>query len=223
MIKTVIVDDDQEAAEALKRNIHMKDGIEVIDIYTDGRVAVECCSKKHPDIILMDVRMPVMDGIEASRLLKQKAPEIKILILTLFSEKESMIKAIENNCDGFLFKGHKAKEIISIIKNTINGLNTFERQVQAVFHEQNIFSSNKSISGADLRLLNLLTDREKEIIGLITEGKKDAEIASILFISEGYLRNKLVEIREKVGVHNSKELAAWWTRMEMKKFYQTES
>jgi len=214
VIKVIIVDDDKDAALALKRNIDGTDGIEVVGIFNDGKTAVTQCFDKHPDIILMDVRMPIIDGIEASRLIKQQHPTIKILILTLFSERENMIKAIKNNCDGFLFKGHKSEELVAIIKNTYQGMNTFENEVQNVFHEH-IFNSDyhKHNNEVDLKALDKLTKREQDIVRLITAGKKDTEIAGELFISEGYLRNILVEIREKLGLRNSKELAVWGAKM----------
>lgn len=214
MISVVIVDDDKDAALALKRNIDGMDDIKVVGIYHNGREAATLCFDKNPEVILMDVKMPVMDGIEASKLIKKRNPKIKILILTLFSEKESMINAIKANCDGFLFKGHRSEEILSVIKNTFQGLHTFENDVQSVFHEH-IFNSNynRSINEVDLKALNLLTKREEDIVRLITDGKKDSEIAGKLFISEGYLRNILVELREKLGLRNSKELAVWGAKM----------
>ncbi len=214
MIRIIIVDDDNDAAMALKRNIDGREAIQVVAIYNNGRDVVSSYEDKQADIILMDVRMPHMDGIEASKLIKQANPATKILILTMFPEKDNMINAIRYNCDGFIYKGHKSDEIISIIKNTYKGLNTFEKEVQAVFHEH-VFHAviNNSGSVPDNSNLSKLTEREQDIVRLITAGKKDNEIAKELFISEGHLRNKLVEIREKLGLRNSKELAVWGARM----------
>jgi len=94
------------------------------------------------------------------------------------------------------------------------GLNTFENDVQAVFHEDIINSNNhRSNNEVDFKELELLTERERDIVRLITAGKKDTEIAGELYLSEGYLRNILVEIREKLGLRNSKELAVWGAKM----------
>lgn len=214
MIRVIIVDDDIDAASALKRNIDGQEGINVVGIFCNGMLAVTNSLELNPDIILMDVRMPIMDGIEASRLIKQKKPYIKILILTLFSEKENILRVIKTNCDGFLFKGHKSDEIIAIIKSTCRGLNTFENEVQTVFLDHfSSFINNNNFEDIDIKGLELITEREQDIVRLITAGKKDSEIAAELFISEGYLRNKLVEIRDKLGLRNSKELAVWGARM----------
>lgn len=101
-----------------------------------------------------------------------------------------------------------------MIKNTYLGMNTFENNVKEVFYEH-IFNSNysRNINEVDMKELNLLTKREQDIVRLITAGKKNSEIAKELYLSEGYLRNILVEIREKLGLRNSKELAVWGAKM----------
>ena len=214
MIRVVIVDDDKDAALALKRNINGRDKIVVVNLFHNGKDAATLCFDDNPDIVLMDVKMPGMDGIEASKIIKNKNPRIKILILTLFSEKECMINAIKANCDGFIFKGHRSEEIISIINNTYKGMNTFEKDVQETLREQ-IINSNQNYNNneIDRKALELLTEREKDIVRLIIAGKKDNEIAGDLHLSEGYLRNILVEIRDKLGLRNSKELAVWGAKM----------
>lgn len=213
MIRVIIVDDDIDAAKALKRNIDGMDGISVVEIFNNGKEAVENYIKSNPDVILMDIRMPHMDGIETSRLIKQQNPNVKILILTLFPEKDNMLKAIQTSCDGFLYKGHKAEEIISIIKDSFNGLNIFEKEVKDTFKEQLFKTDYLKKNNEDLKTLTMLTKRERDIVRLIASGKKDVEIANELFISEGYLRNLLVETREKLGLRNSKELAVWGAKM----------
>lgn len=110
MIKVVIVDDDKDAALALKRNIDGKEGISVVGIFLNGKDAAAFCMDKNPDVILMDVKMPLMDGIEASTIIKKKNPNVKILILTLFSDKNNMLGAIKANCDGFCIKATRVKK-----------------------------------------------------------------------------------------------------------------
>jgi DNA-binding NarL/FixJ family response regulator len=212
MIRTIIVDDDIDAAMALKRNIDGVDVIRVVAVFNNGKEVVDGFSRLHPDVILMDIRMPIMDGIEATRLIKQADKSVKILILTLFSNKFEIIKAMNINCDGYVIKGHKGDELVRIIKNVHKGMNTYESQVQNILHEY-VFKEAHSSNDVDRQGLYLLKKRETDIVALLTEGKTNAEIAGELFLSEGYVRNQLVEIREKLGLRNSKELAVWGAKM----------
>ena len=210
MIQVIIADDDRDAADALKRNIEGQDDIRVVAICENGKEAVDRCIELCPDIVLMDVRMPVMDGIEASRLIKQENEKIKILIMTLFAEKDHVIKAFQNFCDGYIYKGHKSEEIITIIRNTCNGLNTYDREAEKIIREHisGQYKQNGQNSG-DISDIKKLTAREIDIARLITAGRKNSEISSELFLSEGHVRNTLAEIFLKVEVRNSKELAVW--------------
>ncbi len=210
MIRVIIADDDRDAALALKRNIEMQDDIRIVEICENGRAAVDRCLELRPDIVLMDVRMPVMDGVEAGRLIKQSSDSIKILIMTLFTDKDNVIKAFPNCCDGYIFKGHRSEEIISIIRNTCNGMNTYDKEAQNIISEHMSEQHEKQGQNrGDISDLKKLTEREIDIARLITAGRKNSEIASELFLSEGYVRNTLAEIFRKVKVRNSKELAVW--------------
>ena len=210
MIKVIIADDDKDASEALKRNIDGQDGLRVVAVCVNGQEAVDRAFELLPDIVLMDIRMPVMDGIEAGRLIKQQSDNIKILIMTLFAEKDLVIKAFQNFCDGYIYKGHKSEEIISIIKGTCNGINAYDIEAEKILREHisEHYSQNRE-NDTDMSDLKKLTARESDIARLITAGRKNAEIASELFISEGHVRNTLAEIFRKVEVRNSKELAVW--------------
>ena len=212
MIRVIIVDDDTDAAMALKRNIDGFDIIKVVGVFGNGKEVVEEFHILHPDVILMDIRMPVMDGIEASRLIKQADQSVKIMILTLFYEKYEIIKALNINCDGYVNKGHKSEELITVIKNVYKGMNTYENRVYEIFHKY-VFKDENLVNDDDMKCLHLLKRREVDIVALLTEGKTNAEIASELFLSEGYVRNQLSEIREKLGLRNSKELAVWGAKM----------
>jgi len=212
MIRTIIVDDDIDAAMALKRNIDGSEGIKVVGLFHTGKDVVDGFSILHPHVILMDIRMPGMDGIEASKLIKKKDKLVKILILTLFTEKLDIIKAININCDGYINKGHKSEELITFINNVHKGMNTFESKVQDIFRDY-VFGNESSENNTDINSLSLLKKRELDIISLLTKGKTNSEIAAELFISEGYVRNQLLEIRDKLGLRNSKEMAVWGAKM----------
>ncbi len=209
MILVIIVDDDIEAARALKRNIDGKEGIVVTGLFNSGMEAVDSCLKIKPDIVLLDIKMPGMDGIEVCGLIKRTDPNIKILILTFYQIKDNEIAAIKSGCDGYLYKGHTSNELISIIKSTSMGFSTYENGVRETIHDQLSDKREIRTTNADIEKLS---EKQREIIRWITAGKKDAEIAKELFVSEGHLRNQLVSIRELLGLRNCKELAVWGAR-----------
>lgn len=209
MIRVIIVDDDIEAAKALKRNIDGKEDIVVTGLFDNGPEAVDSCLITKPDIVLLDINMPGMDGIEVCGRIKQTDPGIKILILTFYQIKDNEIAAIKNGCDGYLYKGHTSNELTAIIKSTSIGFSTYENGVRETIYGQLSDKTEHCKTNADTAKLS---EKQKEIIRRITAGKKDAEIAKELYISEGYLRNQLVSIREMLGLRNSKELAVWGAR-----------
>lgn len=209
MIQVMIVDDDIEAARALKRNIDGKESIVVTGLFDNGMEAVDSCLEIKPDLVILDIQMPGMDGIEVCRRIKQIDPNIKILILTFYRIRDNEISAIKSGCDGYLYKGHNSEELIAVIKSTLVGLSTYENRVRETIHDQ--MSDKAEIRTANAGL-EKLSKKQKDIISLITAGKKDAEIAGELYIDEGYLRNQLVTIRGILGLRNSKELAAWGAR-----------
>jgi len=206
MIKVMIVDDDIESAKALKRNIDGQDGISVIAVINSGAEAIERCKEINPDIVLMDAKMPEISGIEACRQIKESNPDVKVMILTFYQVKENELNALKYGCDGYIYKGHTSEELTAIIKSTYAGFSTFESKVKNTLHEHMTADRPNDIDAVGLAKL---TEREIDIVRLITAGKKDAEISKELSVSEGYIRNQLVDIRDKLGLRNSKELAVW--------------
>jgi len=207
MMRILVADDELDAADALKRNIDGREGIKIVGLAANGREAIRLCGLHHPDIILMDIHMPVMDGIEASGQIKSLCPNVKIVILTMFREKENVFGALKAHCAGYVYKGHKSDEIISILKNISMGFSVYENGVSDVLRE------NTGNVLLDRTLFQKLSEREIEIIRLVTAGKKDNEIAGILFLDSGYVRNCLLGIREKLGVRTTKDLAVLGARM----------
>ena len=210
MIRTLIVDDDNEVAVALIRNIDQRDSISVIGIALNGKEAVGLCNQLKPDVVLMDIRMPVMDGIVASKIIKERYPSIKIIMLTLFKDEGQVLHAVQDECDGYLFKGNRSEKIIGVIKNVYNGFNTFESGAQKIIRNHMKSDIDKRIEDSELCKLS---KREIEIVRLMTSGINNIEIAKQLHLSEGYIRNQLVIIREKLNLRNSLELVAWGAKL----------
>ncbi len=211
MIRVLIADDEYEVAAALRRNIEGLEGIHVVGIARDGQEALDACGSLHPDVALLDIRMPGMDGIEAARRIKHAYPEIKVVILTMFQEEDQILRAVRDGCDGYLVKGARGETIADAVKNVHHGLATFEHGVHAVL--RNRLAGEDGDAPQDPDGLSRLSPREIEIVRLMTAGRTNAEIARQLFLSEGYIRNQLVVIRGKLDVRNSLELVAWGAKM----------
>ena len=210
MIRLLIADDEPEVAVALTRNIDGHEGIRVVGLASDGQEALRLCGELHPDVVLMDIRMPGMDGLAATKTIKEQFPEIRIIILTLFKEDAQILTAVRSACDGYLFKGHKSDAVVAAIRNVMLGLSAFDQDAQAVISNQ---MKSPAPGMADRSELAKLSEREIEIVRLMTAGKNNLEISKILYLSEGHIRNQQVVIREKLALRSSLELVVWGAKM----------
>jgi len=212
MIKVMIVDDVNILRTGLKRVIEKDAEMCVIATAANGQEALDMCAIEEPDIILMDLKMPVCDGVEATRLIKKRSQSIKIIILTTFNDDESIKKALINGASGYVLKDIDESELLSTIKNTHKGLVTVHQDVFSSLKNQleNKLKedSNKSID----KSVKLLSDKEICIINLIAHGKSYREISSDLYIAEGTLRNNVSEILKKLNMKDKTQLIVYAVR-----------
>ncbi|MCY8144116.1 response regulator transcription factor [Bacillus haynesii] len=209
----VIVDDQQIVREGLKMVLSLHDEINIVGEASDGEKLLELLTRTQPEIILMDIRMPVMDGIEATKLVKEKYPDIKVIILTTFNESEYIFTGLKNGADGYILKDSDSQEIIDSIKTACEGnilLNPkvtlkVVKALNAVEHQKNIDQE----SGEREKLMQLLTPRELEVAKHIMEGKSNKAIGSALFITEGTVKNYVSRILEKLYLNNRTELCLY--------------
>jgi len=207
VIRVLITDDDVDVAGGLKLNIEGVEGIEVVGIADSGTAAIRFCDERFVDVVLMDLKMPTMDGLEAARRIKASHPEIRILILTSFALDDQVIQSIKSSCSGYILKGHRAERVVSIVQSVYEGFSVFDPEAHLALESQvTRFAPNK----AELKVLN---PQEIKMVALVTEGRTDQEIALQLCMDHGHVRNRLSQIREKLGLRNSKELAVWGARM----------
>ena len=210
MIRILIAEDEPEAAAALKKNIDGRGGILVLATAGNGLEAVELCRRYHPDVVLMDIMMPQMDGIEASRIILQENPAIKILILTLFAEPAYIQETLRLHLSGYILKGRQSEVLISCIQQAMAGFHIADQTVMAELDQG--FSSQEQDQG-DLAKAALLTETEKKVVSHIIIGRTNLEIANTMNFTEGYVRNMISRILMKTELPNSKALAAWGFRM----------
>lgn len=198
-LKLLIVDDDQLVIDSLCIILSTDDDFEVIGYALNGEEAIDFC-KKHPvDIVLMDIQMPVMDGITACRVIKKQYPHIKIIMLTTFHDYKNIHQSLLSGASGYLLKSDDTEKQIATIK--------------AVYSGFPIISEEALKSYAETERDQQLTPRENEIVELIANGKSNKEIARQLFISEGTVRNTISIILDKLELRDRTQLAIYyWQR-----------
>lgn len=193
-MKIIIVDDDALIRESLSLTLALEDDIEIMGEAEDGMVAVELCERVQPDVVLMDIRMPRMDGIAATRMIKESLPEVKIMMLTTFADKDNIQQALASGADGYLLKTDETEAIAGKLRGLLSGGGVLDAEVL----KQLIRPVNP--------LMDKLSTRERDIARLVAQGLTNKEIAAQLFLSEGTVRNKILVIMEKLNVNNRTQL-----------------
>ena len=201
-IRLLLVDDQELFVKSLKRVIESDArDIEVIGMAPNGAVAVEAVEKLSPDLVLMDVRMPVMDGVEAVKLIKRRQPDILVVMLTTFEDDEYVLSAVANGASGYLLKDIDPGRLIVAIRAVAGGVCLFDQKVLPKIVQQNRGEQRPEPKSPDSPL-ERLTTREKEILALIKEGKDNEEIGNSLHLGVQTVRNYISLIYAKTGIHN---------------------
>ncbi len=209
MIKILVADDSAILRNGLKIILEQDKEIEVLGCAENGKEAYEMCKEYNPDIVLMDIRMPVSDGIEGTSLIKSFNENIKVIILTTFDDKSTISKVIEKGADAYVLKDIKDEDLINIIKSAVNGFNIIQGSVYKsikTVYKPNITAKEKK------EFTSIITKREKEIIKLIVDGFDNKEISQKLFIAEGTLRNSISVILNKLELKDRTQLAVFAIR-----------
>ncbi len=210
MIKVLIADDQELIRESLKIVLQTKENIEVTDAVENGQEVIKSIRKKLPDVILMDVRMPKMDGVQCTKIIKENYPAIKIIILTTFDDDEYVYNALKYGASGYLLKGISMEELVKAIATVYSGkaminpdiatkvVELFSKMAQADFSIQ-----------VDEKASESLTKTEIKIIEQVEYGYSNKEIADRLSLSEGTVRNYLSTILNKLELRDRTQLAIW--------------
>ena len=208
-IKVLIADDQMLFAESLKLVLEQRsENIEKIEIVNNGEDAVKITGTFRPDIILMDIHMPVMNGVEASKIIKEKYPETKIIILTMDTADKYISDVLANDAEGYMLKDIPTNELIMAIKAVHEGSVLISPVIAKKLVLQ--INSKKENSSENPRWINELSKREREVLSLISEGYDNIEIAEKLFIAEQTVKNYVSVIYTKLGTHNRYSAMQMW-------------
>jgi DNA-binding NarL/FixJ family response regulator len=201
--RVLIADDDALIREGLKIILQTDDRFEVADCVDNGLKAVEYCSRHQVDVALLDVRMPVMDGLEAARQISSKT-ETKPLILTTFDDDDFIIDAVKNGARGYLLKSSPPARIMDAITIVHDGGTVMQDVAMDIIKGE--LSSGGKCGIPD----GLLTEREKEIAALVAKGFSNRDIAARLYMSEGTVKNYISAILGKTGLEHRTQLAIYY-------------
>lgn len=203
MIKILLVDDQMILAEGIKAVLLSCKDFEVCGIALDGAQAVELCESLHPDVVLMDIRMPNMNGVVATKRIKETNPEIKIVILTTFDDSDYILSAINNGASGYLLKDVGASALIDAVKNAYAGDTILPAKIaKKITDVAAILTSDKEIK---LRNAFGFSEREVEVALMIADGFTNRQIAAALKLADGTARNYISAIYLKLGVDSRLE------------------
>jgi DNA-binding NarL/FixJ family response regulator len=206
-IRVLLVDDQALFREGLETLLSVHKDIQVVGQASNGQEALEAAAKVHPDVVLMDVRMPILDGVQATRRLKRALPECRVIVLTTFDDDEYVFDALRAGAVGYLLKDVASARLVEAIRGTARGESILEPSVAAkVIAEFTRVSSMVPAAQID-QLVEPLSERELEILAWIARGYSNKEIASQLFIAEGTVKNHVTHILGKLGVRDRTQAA----------------
>ncbi len=203
MIRIVIVDDQVIVTEGLRKIFEAAPAIEVVGVAYDGEQALKQVGTLEPDLVLMDLKMPVMNGILATRAIREQYPKIYILVLTTYSADEWVFDAIRAGASGYLLKDIDRHALVAAIEGTVEGQTHIDPAVA-----DKLFALARQQVKPDTTIFADLTERELTILRYIAHGLTAATIAAKLHLAEGTIRNNLTVLLEKLHVEDRAQAAA---------------
>jgi DNA-binding NarL/FixJ family response regulator len=203
MIRVLVCDDQAVVRDGLEMILNSDPKIQVVATAEDGAQALELIPQSEPQVILMDLKMPGMNGIQATREIKKQHPDIQVLVLTTFGDDEWVFDAIRSGADGYLLKGTERSELIAAVKGTVSGETYVDPGVAG-----RLFSHvQKSTTQSNTTVTEALSEREIDVLRLLARGFTNAEIAEELSLSQGTVRNYVSAILAKLEVEDRTQAA----------------
>ena len=217
VIRVLIVDDHALYRRGLQTVLATEDGIEVVGEAADGVEAVEEAEEKLPDVIIMDVGMPKRGGIEACRVIKQRVPSARILMLTSSEDESNLFEAVRAGANGYLLKDVPTEEVAAGIRGLHHGQSLLSPLMASKLLDEFAQISQRDTTPAPTPGLEVprLTQRELDILQLVARGRLNREIAGELFISENTVRNHIRNILDKLQMHSRMEAAMFAVRQRL--------
>jgi DNA-binding NarL/FixJ family response regulator len=202
VIRVLIADDHAVVRAGLAQLLGTFDGVELVGAAADGEQAVTLCEERHPDVVLMDLEMPVLDGIEATRRVRAARPEIAVVVLTSFSDRERILRALDAGAAGYLLKDAEPSELARAIEAAARGEAPLDPKAARA-----LLSARRAPGPAEG-----LSEREREVLAMVAEGLPNKVIAQQLAISEKTVKAHLTSVYRQIGVSDRTQAALWAQR-----------
>ncbi len=200
--RIIITDDHQLILDGLRSIIAGESDLQLLAEANNGQQALSLCESLQPDLVLMDIDMPVMNGLEATTQIKKKFPSVRVMVLTMHDEAALVKRIMEIGADGYMLKNADQEELLSAIRKVAGGEKHYSEKVLNALKEGKTDSSQFSLRPTDAVLLSTLTEREVEILRLLAEGLSNKEIGDKIFISHRTVDTHRTNLMKKLDVHN---------------------
>jgi DNA-binding NarL/FixJ family response regulator len=203
-VRVLVVDDQELVRDGIASLLGIQPGISVVGTASDGKEAIEKTLSAAPDVVLLDVRMPVMDGVEACAVLRRRAPACRVVMLTTFDDEEYVVEALKAGASGYLLKNLPADKLANAVRLAHAGVAQFDTSVTGHL------ASALAATGQDRPPPTTeLTAREIDILRLVAAGSTNREIAARLYVSEGTVKNHMSRILTRLGLRDRTQAALY--------------
>ncbi|MFQ3617405.1 MAG: response regulator transcription factor [Cyanobacteriota bacterium] len=205
MIRVVLADDQHLIRQGMKALLELESDLQIIGEAENGQIAVQQVERLHPDLVLMDIRMPVMDGVAATEAIARQFPSTKVLILTTFDDQEYVTAALQNGATGYLLKDTPSEDLAEAIRAAHKGYTQISPGILPKLLAQVAPSPAPPLIPPDG--FSSLTPREREVLVLVAQGASNREIAQTLYISEGTVKNHVTNILNRLELRDRTQAA----------------
>lgn len=208
-VRILLADDHGVVRKGLRFLLERQPGMEVTGEAADGREAVRLAEEKNPDIVIMDIAMPLLNGIEATAQIFKRNPHTGVIILSMHSDEDYLLSALNAGAKGYLLKDSAEDDVVRAIQSVLKGTPYFSPEISKTLLEDYMrFLQQRNLQDS----YDLLTEREKEVLQLLAEGKSNKEAASILNVSVYTVDTHRLHLMQKLNLHNTAEIVLYAVR-----------
>ena len=209
MAARILLADDHGVVRKGLRFLLEQAGMEVIGEAADGREAVKLAETDNPDVVIMDIAMPLLNGIDATAQMMKRNPKVAVIILSMYSDEDYLLSALNAGAKGYLLKESAEVDIVKAIQSVMRGTPFFSAEIAKTMLEDYMrFLQQRNLQDS----YDLLTEREKEVLQLLAEGKSNKEVATILNISVYTVDSHRLHLMQKLNLHNTAEIVLYAVR-----------